>query len=394
MRKLTMAIVTVFLVSLAIFAANSGWSAQAPGVTDKEIKLGAWIPLTGPVAVHGLVQKEGLDAYFGMVNDQGGVNGRKIKWIVEDNQYDPQKTVAAARKLIVRDNVFAIVGSNGTAPSAATFSFVLEESKVPLFIGQGGALSWYNPPKPYLYGAMVVYEYQAQILGRWAAKEGCKKLLVVHSDHAAFENVANNYQTGLASVDPGIQFEKMPVKFNTRDYVPIVLQVANANPDTVATVLQTSEVVALAKEMARQNVKIPIYSYCPNVSAELTTLAGKAVEGLRAVSFTVTPDADTPAVKEYRAALKKHIPDAEPDFQSLFTWGEAKIFVEALKRVKGDLTRENLITALHSLKNYETHVLPPATFSETQHLGVYGLQRVRVENGEWKLVGGFVQGEW
>lgn len=390
MRKLTFFMFIVLLMGITGYTIESGWSAETPGVTDTSIKLGAWIPLTGPIAVHGLAQKAGVDAFFGMINDKGGVKGRKINWIVEDNAYDPQKTVAAARKLIARDEIFAFVGCNGTAQSAAAFSFVLEESKVPIFIGQGGALSWYNPSKPYLYGAMVVYEYQAQVLGQWAAKEGTKKLLVVHSDPAAFENVANNYKTGAESINPNLTTTLMAVKLNTRDYVPIVLQIANAKPDAVGTVLPTGEVVALAKEMARQNVKLPIYTYSPNVSFELIELAGEAADGLRAVSYTVPPTIDTPAVAEYRSAMKQYVPDAKPDFQSLFTWAEAKVFVEALNRIQGELTRENLVASLNKMSNFETGILPPVTFNETNHMGVTGVQRVMVEKGGWKLIGGFV----
>jgi branched-chain amino acid transport system substrate-binding protein len=149
-------------------------------------------------------------------------------------------------------------------------------------------------------------------------------------------------------------------------------------------------VVASAKALERQNIKVPLYTYSPNVSTDILKLGGTAVEGLRAMSWTVPPTADTPAVKEYRDALKKYEPKAEPDFQSLFTWAEAKIFAEAVKRVDGPVTREKLTKSFESMKGYETGILPPVTFSSTNHLGAQELQPVKVENGDWSTVGKFI----
>src|SRR5581483_10382663 len=132
------------------------------------IELGAWMPLTGSIAVHGLAQQAGGMAYVKYLNDHGGVHGRKVDWIVEDNAYDPQKTVAAAHKLIDQDNVAAIVGANGTANTAATFSYVLDQAQVPIINAYGGDSTWYTPTRPLLFGLQTLYEVQAQILGQWA----------------------------------------------------------------------------------------------------------------------------------------------------------------------------------------------------------------------------------
>src|SRR3954462_1246536 len=94
------ALAAVGAVTLGV---GTSFAQQGPGVTDKEIKIGAWMPLSGPIAVVGVPQRAGFDAYIRMINDRGGVNGRKIEWVVEDNAYNPQRTVAAARKLVTRD---------------------------------------------------------------------------------------------------------------------------------------------------------------------------------------------------------------------------------------------------------------------------------------------------
>jgi branched-chain amino acid transport system substrate-binding protein len=386
-RKL--AVGTALLATLLL--PHTGWTQSAPGITDKTIRIGAWLPLSGPIAYAGTAQRKGTEAYFKMIGDRGGINGRKIEWIVEDNVYDPQRTVAAARKLIERDQVFAIVNANGTAQTQAAFRYVLDEAKVPLINTYGGLGSWWKPPKENLYGVLTLYEEQAQALGRWAGKEGAKNVLVVHNDPAAFETVAKNVEPGLKTSAPAATVKLLPVKLGTADYVPIALQVATAKPDAVVAILPTLEVVALAKELARQNFKTSLYSYAPNASTDVLELGKGAMEGFRSVSFVLPPTSDHPAVKEYREALAKYFPDAKPDFQSLFTWASAKVFVEAISRIKGPITREAFVKSLHSLKNYETGALPPVTFSEEQHLGVTMVQRVQVQGSEWKTIGGFIE---
>ncbi|MFJ7847785.1 ABC transporter substrate-binding protein [Peribacillus sp. NPDC097224] len=363
---------------------------KATGVTDTSIKIGAWLPLTGGVAAHGILQQTGMNAYFEMINDNGGVNGKKIEWIVEDNAFDPQKTVAAARKLVERDKVFAVVGSNGTAQSAATFPYLLDQAKVPFLPGQGGANDWWNPVKPNLFGVQVVYENQAQALGHWAAKEGAKNIIVVHSDPAAFINVAKAVEPGVNTISKEASVNLLPVKFGTSDYAPIGLEIENKKPDAVVAILAVEELIAFSKALNRQNLDVPIYTYAPNVSNDTLELGGKAIEGLRAMSYTVPPTIDTPEVEEYREALKKYEPSAHPDFQSLYMWGVAKVFVEAINQVDGPLTRESFVQSLKSMENFENGIIPPVTFSEGDHMGVKELQPVMVENGEWNTVGDFI----
>jgi ABC-type branched-subunit amino acid transport system substrate-binding protein len=196
-RSLLRATLTGAAVALI---ATPGW-AQAPngpGVTDKEIKLGTWIPLTGALAAYGVPFRAGIDAYIGALNAAGGVKGRKVVVIVEDNAYNPQRTVAAARKLVSRDEVLAI-GMPFGAVSASAFDYTLGEAKVPMINSYGSALEWFNPPKPGLFGAMTLYEDQARTIGRWLVKDGHKSTAVVHSALAGFINVAKMVEPGVRS---------------------------------------------------------------------------------------------------------------------------------------------------------------------------------------------------
>lgn len=360
--------------------------AQAgPGVTANEIKLGSWQPLSGPVSIYGVPVRAGADAYFNLINDQGGIKGRKIKWIVEDNAFNPQRTVAAARKLISSDEVLAIAIAFGTGPSAAAFPYVLEQEKTPFVTPYAGAQDWFSPPRPSLLSAQVLYENQASAVGRWAVKDGHKNILVLHSDPAAYHKPGES--AGASITKAGSKAELIAVKWGTQDYAPIALDIIRRAPDAVVQIAVVQEVSALAKELRQQGSKIPIYTYSPNVTQSLPLLGGAAAEGIKSVSWTLPATLDTPAMKEYREALAKYAPGQKPDFDSLLSFGFAKIVVEAIRRADEPLNRANFLGGFYKLKNFDTGVLPPVTFAPDKPLGLSTLQRVVLKDGNWVGVG-------
>ena len=358
-----------------------------PGVSDKEIKLGTWMPLTGPLAAYGVPHRAGIEAYLNMVNDRGGIKGRKFTLTVEDNAYNAQRTLAAARKLVSRDEVLAITVPFGTAQSAAAFDYLFGEAKVPLVNPYGGAADWYTPPKENLFGALVLYENQARALGRWAAKDGHKNLVVVHSAAAAFENVANNVAPGAKSVRPDTAVELFATKLLSTDYGPAALELAKKKPDAIVLILGQPEMLAACKELRQQGYKGAIYAYAPAVANSTLELGGASVDGVKSASFTVPVTADTPAIKEYRDALAKYAPTEKPDYFSLISFALTKITVEAIRRIDGPVNRQTLVSALHSIRNYDTGIIPPVSYSPERHLGATTLQRVVAQGGQWVTVG-------
>jgi branched-chain amino acid transport system substrate-binding protein len=387
--RLRRLVVTSAMASAVALTLGIGTAAaqQGPGVTDKTIKIGTWVPLTGPIAAYGVPQRAGIEAYLKLVNDRGGVKGRKFELVVEDNAYNPQRTLAAARKLVSRDEVLAIVVPNGTAQSAATFDYLLNEAKVPLLNPYAGAPDWYSPPRANLYGGLVPYEFQAKSLGRWAAKDGAKNFVVVHSALAQFEGVAKEVLPGARGINASAQVELYPVKFDTTDYGPIAVDIARKKPDTIVFILAQGEVVRAAKELRQQGVKARLYTYSPNVSNSLLDLGGPAVDGMRSASFTQPVTLETPAMREFRDALAKYSPGEKPDYVALMAYGMTKIVVEAFNRIEGPINRQSLTRALESIKNYDSGIIPSVTYGPDRHLGASTVQRVEVQNGAWVTVG-------
>jgi branched-chain amino acid transport system substrate-binding protein len=378
-------VVAVALSSLAL--AGCGGGADGSG-SDGDLKVGAWYPLSGPVAASGVPSEAGARAYFDMLNDDGGINGRKVDFISEDNAFDPQQTLQIARSMISRDGVQAIVTANGTAPTEATFPFVLEQSKVPIFATYGGSTAWYEPAQDGLFGTQALYEDQAKVAVSWAMEEGAKDIVIVRDDPDAFATVDDAATEAIEA--GGGTADRVVVKFGSTDFSPYVAEVKEKQPDAVLLILPVPEAAAYLNEAALQGLDTPVYAYAPPATGALVELAGENAEGFRAVSLTLPPTSDDPAVKEYREAMEKYAPKQEPDFYSIANFAWAKAFAEIAKTIDGEINKESLTEAMESAENVVTGIAPPMSFSSDGHLGTHAVMRVEVQNGEFVSVGDFV----
>ncbi|MFF3056819.1 ABC transporter substrate-binding protein [Streptomyces sp. NPDC057909] len=387
-RRTTRALIAVFTAMLALVASACGTEGPSAG-DDKVIRIGAWYPLTGALASFGIPERAGVDAYFKSVNARGGINGRKIDWIVKDNANDPQQTVQIARRLVDQDGVVAIVATNGTSQSQATFPFVLEQSKVPVLNTLGGDASWYEPARDGLFGLQTLYEDQAAALGAWVARDGAKKVLVVHSDPAAFVNVAKGIRPAAHKTDPSVQVKRLSVKYQTTDYSPVISKVKAEKPDAVVLILAAAEAASYLKEARLQGVTVPAYGYAPVAAQTTLTLAGKSAEGLKSLQLVKSPHDDDPAIKEFRTAMAKYERGQPADFITLWGWAAAKAFVEIAKTIDGPVTGESLTRAYEKARHVDTGVGPVLNYGAGQHLGTRDVQKVVVRNGRWESQGGF-----
>lgn len=379
------------LAAMALGGAGMPAMAQTVrGITPTSITLGATLALTGPAAVAHDQIRAGQHAYMSMINDRGGINGRKINLIFEDNEYQAQKGVTAVRKLVMRDNIFALIGSNGTAQINPVLPF-LAEQKVPVINSFTGSLDWFEPVKTGIYGVYTPLEYCMQACGRWAAKDGHKKILVPYFD-AAFVRAFTQYAIpGARSVNPDVEVEFMPIKLGTVDYVPHALEIIRKKPDAVIGMTILAEFVAMVRELRAQGSNVPIYTPPSNVFESLISMSPAAMEGTKAFAFTTSPLGDSPAVREYREAMAKYVtPAQKPDFMSLFTFAGSKVIVEALRRTKEPLSLESFYEALHSMRDYDTGLLAPVSFTAGNHQGTNSLFKVVAKGGRWVPTGEIV----
>ena len=375
-------------IAVALAACGSGSDA---GSSSGPIEVGSWSPLSGPIAPSGTQTAAGAKAAFDEINAAGGIHGRKINFTTLDNAYDPQQTIQAARKLVGEKKVVAIVAANGTAPTAATFPFVLQQSKVPILFTYGGAAAWYTPPQAGLFGAQTLYEEQGKNIAEWAVSNGAKNIVVVHDDPKAFVNVADSVVAGATAKDSSVQVSKVAVKLSTTDYSPVVAQVKTKKPDAVVLIVPVPEAAAYLKQAKLQGVTAQTYGYAPDADPGLLKLAGDAAEGFHTLSLTKLPtDTSDPAVAAYVAALKKYATDQTPSFYSIYTYAGAKAFAKILEGIDGDITAESIGRAVESAGVIDTGLLPPLSFTSSQHLGTNEVIRLEVKNGAFAADGDFM----
>ncbi|MCF7553604.1 ABC transporter substrate-binding protein [Pseudonocardia sp. WMMC193] len=388
-RKGALAILAAAL-TLAIAACGGGGQSAAGGDGSGPITIGAWIPLSGAQAASGVPQMEGAKAYFSWLNDNGGINGRQVNWIVKDNAYDPQQTVQAARALVGQDGVVAIVNANGVAPSEAAFPFVLDQSKIPIVDHYGGVATWYDPARPLLFGTQTLYEDQAAAMAQWAVESGARKLVVVHDDPKAFADVAAQIGPAAARTDAAATTTAVPVKLGTTDFAPAVSQVKALGGDAVMLILPAPEAAAYLKAAQLQGVTLPAYGYAPLASNTVVTLAGSAAENFRAVSLVRAPSDPGPAMAQFREVMAKYAPGQPADYSTLLGYANAAVFAEVAKTIQGPVTAESIAEAYRNATAVETGVAPTMSFSADRHVGTRDVQRVTVQGGQWTAVGDFV----
>ena len=370
------------LVALLVLAAAGPALAQQ-GVTDAEIVLGCSNSFSGPLAFTGeQATKFGVDLYFKFVNDAGGIHGRKVRTVYYDDGYKPQEAVANTRKLVEQDRIFAVIAPQGTPPVVATMPY-LEESKVPLlFPFQGSPVT---RGRRYVFSGMTLYDRQSRMMIDYLA--GARKYTtfgVLYQDDeygksflTAFEKDLGRHNLKIAAAEP--------VKRGVTDVSAQIAKLQAAKPQVTFLVLTPGPGAQALKE--RQKVgwtDTVMVSSGPLTDERYLALAGDAAEGVEGLSLWPDPvTSDLPGVKAYREAMQKHFPKNEVNRYSLSGYFAAMLFTEGVKRAGRALTRDGLVTALESIKGWDSGILPPITIGadhESQRQGFW----VKVEKGRFK----------
>ncbi|MFV0280769.1 MAG: ABC transporter substrate-binding protein, partial [Rhodoblastus sp.] len=196
-RVLAAATVAAVFSNAAYSGAAWGQKAYGPGVTDTEIKIGNIMPYSGPASAYGIIGKTQA-AYFQMINEKGGVNGRKIKFISYDDAYSPPKTVEQARKLIERDNVLLIFAPLGTGPNTAIQKYMNMKKAPQLFVATG-ASKWNNPKQfPWTMGWQPSYEAEAKIYAKYILEhKPDAKIAILHQNDDFGRDYLHGFMEGL-----------------------------------------------------------------------------------------------------------------------------------------------------------------------------------------------------
>jgi len=359
---------------------------ETPGVTDTEILLGATFPLSQTPASAYAPIADGMRAYFEYVNSQGGVYGRKIKFLVEDDHFNPADSIEATRKLVVQDEIFAMVGSLGDLTHAAVYKYLEEQGVPDMFIG-GGTVAFTDPVARTRFGGNPDYYTEGRMLGKYIAETYPGKKLGLLLENDAFG------MDGKAGILQGLEGSGVEVVAE-ETYEGIVFDVTtqtqrlkNANPDVIAAYAIPPPAASLVKT-AREvlNWDVPIIVTGVVQTDIFIALAGpQNAEGVVSVVFgKQIYQTDDPGVQQHIQIMKDFGQGVEATNFTLYGSSMAELMVKSLENAGPDLTRESLVEGAEAIQDYCcTFCLFPVNLGPNDHrpseMEVYN----KVENGRW-----------
>ncbi|MDY6880822.1 MAG: ABC transporter substrate-binding protein [Desulfatiglans sp.] len=337
------------------------------GVTDTEIRIGQWGPQTGPAALWGAVAR-GTGCYFKMINDEGGIHGRTIKYFLRDDGYMPPRTKAIAKELVEDKEIFAFASGVGSATGMAVKKY-LHKNRVPWVGPAAGSTHWAYPPTKYLFGTYPLYCDEAAILIDYAVKKLGKKRIAFfyQNDDYGKEGL---YGAELALKKYGMDFvTTVSVEPLDTDLNSHTVKLKEANPDCVLNWVLPKHGAIILITAAKMGFK-PQWMTTSTLSD--TPIMYKISRGLfKDVVFTTfaeLPGAQSPLMQKYKKAHEKFAPK---DRWGMFFYAGfyfVEPMVEAFRRCGKDLTVDNFVKAMESIKGFKG-IGPEITFSPTKRQG-------------------------
>jgi ABC-type branched-subunit amino acid transport system substrate-binding protein len=325
--------------------------AGAQGVTDTTITLGQGAVLTGPAQELGIQMRDGALAYFNHINAKGGVHGRKIVLKSVDDGYEPAGAVAATKKLIEQEKVFALFGYVGT-PTFNAAAPILTEAKVPLVAAFTGAESLRDPLNRYVFNVRASYYDETEQIVNHLTSMSVNKIAVFYQNDAYGK-------AGLEGVVRALKRRNIEmagtttVERNTVDVAKAVEDMRKVQPQAIVMVSAYKSCAAFIREMKRAGMNPSFWNVSFVGSKALAKELDKEGRGVQISQVVPFPwDSSVPVVKEYQKLIN---PDGktELNFSSLEGFISAKVMVEGLRRAGRNLTREGLIKALESMDAYD-----------------------------------------
>ncbi|MDJ0780777.1 MAG: ABC transporter substrate-binding protein [Desulfosarcinaceae bacterium] len=323
------------------------------GVTDSEIHIGQWGPQTGPAAAWGSVAR-GTDAYFKMINAQGGIHGRKLIHHMFDDGYNPAKTKAGVKELQEGTGMFAWVSGVGTSPGMAVKEYLMER-KIPWVGPSAGSLQWITPPQKYLFAVYPLYAMEARTLVRHAVKQmGLQRVAVAYQNDEYGKNGLRGAQEELQKHGLALVAE-VPVEVKDTDMKPHVMKLRKSNADMVllwTSVSHAVRIVGVSKAM-KFAPQFMSTSTCSDFPLMMHISKG-LWEGVICATFGELPDSQKALLQTYRKDAYEAFAAKDERWGLFFYAGIifAEPLVEAIKRCGPELTREKLVQELEGLQDF------------------------------------------
>jgi branched-chain amino acid transport system substrate-binding protein len=381
------------LLGLLLAAGGANAAKYGPGASDTEIKIGNTNPYSGPASAYGSIGKA-IAAYWKMVNDNGGINGRKINFVSLDDSYSPPKTVEQIRKLVEQEQVLFIFQSLGTPTNSAIHKY-MNAKKVPQLFVATGATKWGDFKHfPWTMGWQPSYQAEAKAYAAYILKHMPNaKIGILYQNDDYGKDYLHGFKDGL-----GAKASKMIVKeesYETSDpTVDSQIVALKASGADVFFNITTPKFAAQAIRKAHEIDWKPV-QFLNNVSSSIAHVLKPA--GLEASKGVITsgylkdphdPQFDNDKdMKEWRAWMKKYNPSADPnDAFAIYGYSVSATLAQVLKQAGDDLTRENIMRQAANLKNFDAPLLLPGIKVNTSPTDYFPIEAIQLQqfDGEKK----------
>jgi ABC-type branched-subunit amino acid transport system substrate-binding protein len=393
--------------ALALLAAtSSGALAQKKydtGATDTEIKIGNIMPYSGPASAYGVIGKTEA-AYFRMINDQGGINGRKINFISYDDAYSPPKAVEQARKLVESDEVLFLFNSLGTPSNSAIHKY-MNAKKVPQLFVATGATKW-NDPKdfPWTMGWQPNYQSETQIYAKYLLKnKPDAKIAVLYQNDDYGKDYLKGLKDGLGAKAAAMIVMEESFETTEPTIDGHIVKLKSSGADVFVDIATPKFAAQAIKKVAEIDWK-PLH-FLNNVSASVGSVIKPAgtQNAQDIISAAYLKDAsdpqwnDDPGMKDFYAFLARHFPEGDKlDQGTVVGYGVSQTLVQVLKQCGDNLTRENIMKQAASLQDFRTEVMLPGIKINTgpdDFAPISQLQLMKFKGERWNLFGDVISAD-
>ncbi len=387
MRRIWNLAMALAAIGALTLGAGSAWAQNGPGVSDKEILICSYQPMTGKISSYFRMGK-GADAWFKHVNDNGGVHGRTINFKMVDDKYEPARTKNIVKRFVERDKCFAIVAPLGSAPTAAVIDYIASKN-MPLIGAGTGAEKNLTYPSKYIFPLYPSYFMEGQELVRFASKVfGVKKIGLLYQNDPSgkthlkgINSVLDKYGIELVAAEG---YEQKEIDVSSQ-----VISIKNAGAEAVLCSCAPEPAARFYTERKKLGWDVPVINVFFGKSPKVAELAGPdAVEGVYFTTIFRDYNSPAPQIQEAKAILAKYYPEEQPDAIHLWGFTGAQVFTEALRRMGRDnITRDRLVETLEGIDGWKGSVVPEITIGEgnaPEHFLVKDMSYVIYTGGAFK----------
>jgi ABC-type branched-subunit amino acid transport system substrate-binding protein len=395
------------LIILAVAAAVMATTASAekkydPGATDTEIKIGNIMPYSGPASSYGVIGKSEA-AYFNMINAEGGINGRKIKFISYDDAYSPPKAIEQARKLVESDEVLLIFQPLGT-PSNAAIQKYMNVKKVPQLFVASGATKWGDPKHfPWTMGFQPNYQSEGRIYAKYILEHfPNSKIAVFWQNDDAGKDQVKGLRDGLGDKANMIIADKSyEVSDPTIDSQIVALHDSGADIFfSWAAPKGSAQAIRKVGELGWKP-KFFLANTATSVAAVLKPAGLQFSKDIISTAYLKDPTdpawKDDAGVKVWREFMDKYYADGDKsNANNVYGYVQAQAMVQVLKQCGDDLTRANVMKQAANLKDFSTDMMLPGikvNTSPTDFFPIEQMQLMKFDGEAWRLFGDVITGE-